>query len=452
MRLLPRSLAGQLIGLLLLGAAAAHLIALSAVSFHRTGGSAIHPLAREQALERIATTWRAIGACGGCDAAALLAALADDDVSYRLLPAPSGPVGAMDEIETAFAAELRARLALAPDAGPYVRLGDETPGARPDVPRPATRSGAISLRAGLRLADGRWLEAHQWPVIRTQWWRPLSTSVPVSVLPVLLVVSLFARRILRPVRALAAAAERVSRGERVDALPVTGPTELREVIAAFNTMQQRLVRFVADRTTMLAAIGHDFRTPLASLRLQVELLDDEAARKPMRRLLDDMRDMIDETLRFARDDSMREPTQPADLATLVARVGGERAALGQAVSWNVPATLPYRCRPLALSRALGNLVDNAVRYGGAARIRLDPPAGGDSLSITVDDDGPGIPEDWLERVFEPFARPAAARGHDTGGTGLGLAIARSCIAAHGGEIRLVNRPGGGLSATVLLPA
>ena len=124
--------------------------------------------------------------------------------------------------------------------------------------------------------------------------RPLPISMAVSVLPVLLVVSLFARRILHPTRALAAAAERISRGERIAPLPVSGPAELREVTEAFNAMQQRLTRFIADRTTMLAAIGHDFRTPLAALRLQVELLDDEAARAPMRRLLDDMRDSLPE--------------------------------------------------------------------------------------------------------------------------------------------------------------
>lgn len=446
MKFVPRSLAGQLIGLLLAGILAAHLITLP---INIAGSDSIHPIARDQALERIAAAYLAVAACGGCDAAALLAAIGNADAHYRLLPAAPGAAPAMDETEAGLAAGLTARLGLPPGAAPHVRLGNQTSG---DAPWPPRRAHAARLDVSLPLADGRWFEARLWPVMRTQWWRPLSTSVPVSVLPVLLVVSLFARRILRPAKALAAAAERISRGERIDPLPVSGPTELREVTAAFNAMQQRLVRFVADRTAMLAAIGHDFRTPLASLRLQVELLEDEAVRAPMRRKLDEMRDMIDATLRFARDDSVREPTRETDLAELVARVGGERVTLGQPVSWTVPGPLPYRCRPLALSRALGNLVDNAVRYGGTARIRLDAPAGSGNLCIAVADDGPGIPDDWLERVFEPFARPAPARGHGSGGTGLGLAIARSCIAAHGGEIRLVNRPGGGLTATIALPA
>lgn len=446
-RLLPRTLAGQLIGLLLAGIVAAHLIALP---LGGVGSGSILPAARDQAVERILAAYRAAAACGGCDRAALLSAMASRDADYQLSTAPPDSTATMNEAETALAAELGARTGLPPATAVRVHIEDGAPDTTARVP--ARRAYAI-LEVGLRLDDGRWVHASLRPVTRYQWWRPLPISMAVSVLPVLLVVSLFARRILHPTRALAAAAERISRGERIAPLPVSGPAELREVTEAFNAMQQRLTRFIADRTTMLAAIGHDFRTPLAALRLQVELLDDEAARAPMRRLLDDMRDMIDATLRFARDDSVREPTDTIDLAALVARVGGARVALGQAVSWSVPAALAYRCRPQSLARALGNLIDNAVRYGGGARVSVTPPTEArGSLAIIVDDDGPGIPEAWLERVFEPFARPTPERNHDTGGSGLGLAIARSCIAAHGGEIRLANRAQGGLRATVLLPA
>ncbi|THF60741.1 HAMP domain-containing protein [Pseudothauera rhizosphaerae] len=430
-------MAGQLIGLLLLGIAAAHLIAIL------IEGEGILPQAREYSLVRIAAAYRAVEACAPDETPALLAALESSDAVYRLLPAPP-ELRPMSAADAELAAELATFAGLPPAAAIHVYVQADTEAYLPGSPRYGL------LEARLRLSDGRWLHASLRPRLRSQWW--LKFSVPVSVLPVLPLVLLFAWRILRPTRALAEAAERISRGERIDPLPVTGPVELREATAAFNTMHQRLTRFVADRTAMLAAIGHDFRTPLTALRLQVELLEDEAVRAPMRRIIDDMRDMIDETLRFARDDSVREPTQEADLAELVAHVGSRCLELGQAVSWAVPGPVPYRCRPLALGRALANLVDNAVRYGGTARIRLDAPPAGDSLLITVDDDGPGIPEDWLERVFEPFARPAPARDMDTGGIGLGLAIARSCIAAHGGEIHLANRREGGLTATIALPA
>ncbi|THF66669.1 HAMP domain-containing protein [Pseudothauera nasutitermitis] len=434
-------MSGQLIGLLLLGIVTAHLIVISL-----DGGSAgnILPDARNNAIESIATAYRAIEACGDCDVEALLAAMGSSNSSYRLVPdAPAVPE--IDESEAKLAADLAASAGLPPTAEIHVNV--EAPAT--DTYLPGRRRYA-TLDAALRLSDDRWLQASLRPVVRSQWW--LRFSVPVSVLPVLLVVSLFARRILRPTKALAAAAERVSRGERVEPLPVIGPSELREATAAFNTMQQRLSRFIADRTTMLAAIGHDFRTPLASLRLQVELLDDEAVREPMRRKLDEMRDMIDATLHFARNDSVREPTEVIDLAAMVEGICKERSSLGQAVSWNLPTALPYRCRPIALARALCNLIGNAVHYGHSARVRLTPGDRTQGLSIVIDDDGPGIPEELLERVFEPFFRVESARCQEACSTGLGLAIARSCITAHGGEIRLENRDGGGLRATILLPA
>ncbi|MCV2219802.1 ATP-binding protein [Thauera sp. Sel9] len=442
-RLLPRSLVGQLIGLLLAGIIAAHLIALP---LDGTGTGRVLPHARDNALERIATAYRVTEACGDCDVAAVLEAMTSHDAEFSLKASAPRAFG---ETNAELATQLTTLAGLPANAAVHVYLEDKAPD--PDTLSLTRRPHAV-LDAALPLADGRWLVANLRPTARYQWWRPLPVTLFVSVLPVLLIVSLFARYILRPTKALADAAERVSRGERIDPLPVSGPAELREATAAFNTMQERLTRFVSDRTAMLAAIGHDFRTPLASLRLQVELLDDEAVRQPMRRILDTMRDMIDETLRFARDDSVREPTREVDLSVLVVQAGEERVSLGQPVSWRVPETLPYRCRPLALSRALGNLIDNAVRYGGNAHVSLDLHPDGSRLSIAVDDDGPGIPENWLERVFEPFARPSAARSQDSGGIGLGLAIARSCIAAHGGEIQLTNRPAGGLSARITLPA
>lgn len=451
MTMLPRSLAAQLIGLLLLGIIAAHLIA---IPLSGMGNGALHPIARDQALERAATAYRAVLACGDCDADRLLAAHEGRDARYRLTTAARPAAAAMSTTEAQLAAALGSRLGLTPEEGLQLRLVDAA--ATDIAPPPTVRAEATRLDIAIRLPDGRWLTAHLWPVQRTNWWRPLYTSVPVSVLPVLIIAGLFARRILRPARALASAAERVSRGERIDPLPVSGPTELREVTAAFNLMQHRLSRFIADRTAMLAAISHDFRTPITSLRLRVELLEDEAQREPMRRMLDEMRDMIDETLRFARDDSVREPTRREDLAGLVARVSEERRTLGHEVSCSTNGPLPYRCRPLALKRALGNLVDNAVRYGSRTQVTLHAQEAGDTgasqLRITVEDNGPGIPDDWLERVFEPFARPQPERARDNGGSGLGLAIARSCIAAHGGEIQLANRPEGGLRATILLPA
>ncbi|NMG64052.1 HAMP domain-containing protein [Azoarcus indigens] len=441
-------MAGQLIGVLLTGIIAAHLIALP---FSGLGSGVVHPLALRQILERYAAAYRAVQSCSGCDQEALLAALGAHDIHFRLATVPTLAVPEMDEDEAELADSL-ARLLRAGDGVPVaVHMQEESPEDSPLTRRTGAVARATSLTVEAPLADGRVLAAKLWPVVRTTWWRPLLFSVPVSILPVLLVVFLFARRILRPVRALEQAAEHISRGEQVEALPVRGPKELREVTSAFNTMQERLSRFVADRTRMIAAISHDFRTPITSLRLRVEMVDDPGLRGAMTRTLDEMRAMVEETLHFARDDSVRETTVEVDLSELVARAGSERAALGHDVCWEVPASLPYRCRAVALARAVGNLADNAVRYGKRARLRLEPPASG-ALRILVDDDGPGIPDEWLDKAFEPFARPDRGRNREAGGVGLGLAIARSCIEAHGGRVWLENRPEGGARAIILLPA
>ena len=214
-------------------------------------------------------------------------------------------------------------------------------------------------------------------------------------------------------------------------------------------MQERLSRFVGDRTRMLAAIGHDLRTPITALKLRAELVDDADNRERMRATLDDMQRMTEATLSFAGDDAGDEPSRVVDLASLVASVAADRADIGEDVVFEEAERLPYPCRQLALRRALGNLVENAVRYAGAARIRLE--ARKEGPRIVVEDRGPGIPEDRLEEVFKPFVRLEESRSRETGGSGLGLAIARSLVLAHGGALTLGNRDGGGLSATIELP-
>jgi len=209
-------------------------------------------------------------------------------------------------------------------------------------------------------------------------------------------------------------------------------------------MQERLHNYVSDRTRMLAAVSHDLRSPITALRLRAELVEQDDLRERMIASLDDMQQMVEATLAFARQDAEAEPTQTVDLARLGRDLVGERAELGQPVKWEGGNAMAYPCRPVALKRALGNLVENAVRYGGSARVRLE------ARGFVVEDDGPGIPEDRLEHVFEPFARLEESRSQDTGGAGLGLAIARSIARSHGGDVVLRNRPEGGVRAVLSL--
>ena len=268
---------------------------------------------------------------------------------------------------------------------------------------------------------------------------------------VVLIGTFFARRIARPVQRLSQAAERIGLGEPVPPLAVEGPGELQETTLAFNAMQSRITRFVQDRMHLLAAVSHDLRTPITALRLRAEMVEDPAVRAAMLRTLDEMAEMVEATLGFAREESQQEPTRMLELVALIEAIADERQSLGHAVTAHSSVhRLPYRCRPASLRRALNNLVDNAVRYAGNATIRLETTDS--SVVIVVEDDGPGIPENMLEEVFEPFTRLETSRSSETGGVGLGLAIVRSCVGAHGGEVKLSNRPEGGLRAMVTLPA
>jgi signal transduction histidine kinase len=249
--------------------------------------------------------------------------------------------------------------------------------------------------------------------------------------------------------ALAAAAERLGRGESVPALSESGPLDIRQATRAFNRMGARLQRFVQDSTRMLAAISHDLRTPITTLRLRAEFVDDEETRTKILETLEEMQRMTEATLAFAREEAAAEDTRTVDFAALVDSVCADLADLGQDVAFSGPERLPYACRPLSLKRALRNLIENAVAYGRRARVGL--AAGEDALRVVIEDDGPGIPEADFERVFQPFVRLEESRSPETGGIGLGMAIARSIVRGHSGEIELENRPEGGLRVTVRLP-
>jgi hypothetical protein len=263
------------------------------------------------------------------------------------------------------------------------------------------------------------------------------------------------RRLTRPVRDLAAAADRLGRDVNAPPLPENGPTEVATAARAFNTMAERIRRFVGDRTQMLAAIGHDLKTPITRLKLRAELMDDDEQRRKVLSDLEEMEGMIAATLAFARDDAAAEPSVPLDLAALCRTVLDEAAdtkpEMAEAIAYEGPEHLTVKARPMALKRALANLVGNAVAYGNAARLRLAQAAPG-QLRIAIEDDGPGVPEDELEGVFQPFRRLETSRNRETGGTGLGLPIARNILRAHGGDVVLRNRDGGGLTALATLPA
>ncbi|MCB1384245.1 MAG: two-component sensor histidine kinase, partial [Notoacmeibacter sp.] len=210
-----------------------------------------------------------------------------------------------------------------------------------------------------------------------------------------------------------------------------------------NDMQARIAGFDAERMRTLAAVGHDLRTPITSLRIRAEMLD-EAEAAPIIRTLDEMTVMAEGLIAYAKGIQDAETVQPVDLTDLLDRLCRERGA-----AFSGEGRLAVDGKPVALGRVFSNLIDNAIRYGGSATVFLGQRDG--EAVVSVSDDGPGIPAERLESMFEPFVRGEESRSAQTGGAGLGLSIARSLVLAHGGSLRLENRTPRGLCATVTLP-
>jgi len=280
---------------------------------------------------------------------------------------------------------------------------------------------------------------------------PRNLFLNLTLLVLLLVVGLYvaARNITRPLSQLARAADSIGRELRPAQLEEHGARELRHAARAFNTMQDRLRRYLDSRTRVLAAMSHDLKTPLTRLRLQVETLDNPALQARIGRELDEMESMVREALALFRGLDDGEPAAPLDVDALLRQIVGEFTDMGGAVALSGQSLQPLPGKPQALKRCLTNLIANAVKFGGRADILLED--GGAQLVIRVRDQGPGIPPAELERVFEPFYRVESSRNRDSGGTGLGLSIARDIAQSHGGSLTLANLPTGGLEATLRLP-
>ena len=312
-----------------------------------------------------------------------------------------------------------------------------------------------TLLIGVEMPDERWMTAHVTPMPARPWHSQRFVLAFLIMTVTAAVLAWWAvRRLTAPLRLLAGAAERLGRDVNAAPLPEGGPTEIAAAAAAFNTMADRIRRFVADRTFILTAIGHDLRTPITRLKLRAEWMDDDEQRRKMLADLDELEAMVSATLAFGRDVAGSEPPTRLDLPALLRTVLDEasdaRPGANTSLSYEGPETYPIMARPVALKRAIANLVGNALAYGGSVRVMLCPADG--ATAVQIDDDGPGIPPGDMDRVFEPFQRGEGSRNRETGGTGLGLPITRNILRAHGGDVTLANRAGGGLRATVVLPA
>jgi signal transduction histidine kinase len=432
----PRSLVGQTVAVLLAAVVLVHLGSM--VAYRDSAFDAAGAAHAEQLAERLATVGRSL---------AQLPAAGRDQAAHDL-----SSVGLSlrwsERTEMGNVAMADHDLARLRD-----RLVDLLPGTRTDAVRLgyADRQppgDAHAMLGSLGLPDGSFLSFRvpmlggEQPGLRAAF---LSTSLMAG--GVALVAILLMQSIGRPLRGLARAADAIGRGP-VIAVDERGPDEVRHVATAFNAMQARIDRLVADRTHALAAVSHDLRTPITRLRLRAGFMADPELQSAVDADLDEMEAMIDSTLAYLRGDAEPEDARRTDLASMLSTIVDHAADAGRTAAFEGPRHAFADVRPLAVKRAFANLIDNALTHGGCARVALSDD--GASVRVTVDDDGPGIAPENVERMFQPFQRMDASRNRRTGGVGLGLAIVRQAIAREGGIVTLATREGGGLRAEVTL--
>ncbi|MDA9509159.1 hypothetical protein XI09_31870 [Bradyrhizobium sp. CCBAU 11386] len=291
------------------------------------------------------------------------------------------------------------------------------------------------------------LSVRTWPM-----FIPPTALLLITVVFSALLMSIYAVRwVVAPLAAVASAATSFGRSQQsYDALSRRGPREITQVTDALNEMRTRIRSLLNDRTRMLAAISHDLRTPLTRLRLRAEQIQQDSLRAPMLRDITKIGRMLDDTLEYLRDDAKSEPLTRVDLPSFLQTICSDFSDMGHAVTYAGPEHLSYACHPRALSRAVTNIVENAVKHASTINVSLGTNAG-DAIEIDVSDDGPGIPVPLLDQVFQPFFKVDDARGENNSGFGLGLSIALEITKRHGGHIEMRPRLPTGLQVLMLLP-
>lgn len=467
MTLAPRSLFGRLVAVMLIVLVTAQFL-----------GFAIHMHERSQLLmessgmqsaQRIADIVKLLESLEPPERARVAGVLSAPPMAIKLAQRPLAPIEQDADRKARavlFGAFLRRALG---DAWPVdVAVADSVAGpgpmrGMPGVPmgpgagRMGLRPGmpyfaqpALSFVAQVRLHDGTLVTFDSRPAVQSESWPyRLLASLAVLLAGVVAVSLLAVRWATRPLNSLADAAEELGRNIDRPPLAETGPVEVTRAARAFNTMQSRLARYIGDRTRILAAMSHDLKTPITRLRLRADLLDDASLRAKFTADLAEMETMVGAALDFLRGLESAEPVKPIDVNALLESLQADWSESGSKVAFESGPIEPFPGRPQALKRCLSNVLENAIKYGGSATVNVDD--GEERLEIRIRDEGPGISEPELERVFEPYYRLEGSRSRETGGTGLGLTIARSIARSHGGELALRNRPEGGLEAILTLP-
>ncbi len=448
----PKSLAGQALLILVLGLVISHAIGFTIYSFDRH--DVVATTEATDFAERIASViallrkvppqWRE-DVIRGSDSRAFRVSLND----HAMVTEPPSEEGVAMEVAEFLLQQLpdwhqdQIRVTLRESDrlnGLSAALGASTGARRRDD----------FVHASLHLDEGDWLN-FVGPIPRIESNLPLSAGVyAFSVAVGVGVVALWlVFRVTAPLSAFAAAADRFGKTIRAEPLPENGPVEVAQASRALNHMQQRLCRLIDNRTLMLAAISHDLRTPVTLLRLRAELMNDSVEQRKVLDTLDEMEAMITAALDFSKGAFSDEAQRHVDLAALLGSLCDDLADGGAPIEFAPHGQVLCSCRRVALKRAFSNLIDNAVKYGGIARVRIDQRS--DAIVTTIEDDGPGLAEEYFEQVFAPFFRVDASRSKGAGGIGLGLTIAQAIVQGHGGDIAISNGSERGLVVQVSLP-
>lgn len=344
-----------------------------------------------------------------------------------------------------------------PDDRPARRFGDGPGDMRPGGPPPndGAAPDMISRREILlsaQLPDGRWITSLTMaPEVTRGDVFLLVASTVVIFICVLAAALWVARRLSRPLQDLAAAAAHVGQSNEPHQIVSTrAPGDVQKTIDAFNAMSLRVSQLLREKDVMLGALGHDLRTPLSSLRIRIETMEPEAERQKAVRTIEEANELLEDILELSRQGKSREPERTMDVSMIVEDMVEDYSETGAPVSAGETQRAVALLRPVLLRRALRNLIDNAVSYGGGARVSVEPA--GVHIHIHVDDDGPGMTAEALSSATDPFYRGEASRNRETGGAGLGLTLTEAIARAHGGALALKNREGGGFRATLDLPA
>jgi signal transduction histidine kinase len=427
---LPNRISGQIAVLLIASLIASHVVLIVSFIYYRHDGPYQH------FPDRLTTLMELISASPVNRREGLVASINRAFPRFELELVPNLPTAA-PPTSSDYTVEV-----FADRMGPNYRVIALASG-----PSPPSAAGE---RVAVGLQDGQFVFARLAPLPPLPWFGPMTITLIGLLISMPLLGVWAALALTGPLRRFASAAENFDPNGEITPVPERGPQEVRIAARALNQMRERIKGLIDDRTRMLAAVSHDLRTPITRLRLQCEFIDDESTRAKLLGELAHMESMVESVLHFLRNSRTGRQAVRLDLATSLQTICDQFADTGREVGYHGPDHAVIRAHPEDLHRALTNLIDNAVRHGGNADVKLTLTK--PTVTIAIEDDGPGIPDAHKQAMFEPFVRGDTARGmNDKTGFGLGLSIARAVIEAHRGSLELLDREPHGLVAQVILP-